>query len=296
MNKSAGYTLFSLASPKKTIPLIGKIHTVDEAGAENMEFQVKCKCGSPISIREEDVFSEIRCPFCGKSYLLSELDEELYQLYYSRRKAEFEISNQSIRKYSGAGGKVVIPNDVFFVSDRAFARNGSVENVVCQSLKNIGNEAFANCTGLKEIVFADGLESIGASAFGGCRSLGKINLPASVTLVDEEAFVNCKGITEVAFARGSKATIGKSAFEGCEKIAEIKLRDGMRVGERAFADCENLDKVVIDGVVSLKDGAFADCGRLTVYITCKKGLVAPKWFNSKAFGKHTKIVWNYKEA
>lgn len=260
-----------------------------------MEFQVKCKCGSAISVREEEVFSEVRCPFCGKSYLLSELDEELYKLYYSRRKAEFEISNQSVKKYSGGGGMVVIPNDVFFVSDRAFMRNGSVENVVCPpSLKNIGNEAFANCAGLKEIRFAEGLENVGANAFGGCRSLGKINVPASVTLIDEEAFVNCKGITKVAFTRGCKATIGKSAFEGCEKIAEIELREGMRAGERAFADCENLEKVIIDGSVSLKDDAFADCGRLTVYIACKKGLLTPKWFNPKAFGKNAKIVWNYK--
>lgn len=78
-----------------------------------MEFQVKCKCGSAISVPEEDVFKEIRCPFCGKSYLLAELDEDLYKLYYSRRKAEFEISNQTIKKYNGVGGKVLIPNDVF---------------------------------------------------------------------------------------------------------------------------------------------------------------------------------------
>lgn len=260
-----------------------------------MEFQVKCKCGSSISVREEDVFNEVRCPFCGKSYLLSELDEELYRLYYSRRKAEFEISNQSIKRYGGAGGKVIIPNDVFFVSDRAFARNGSVEYVVCPpSLKNIGNEAFANCAGLKDVGFAEGLESIGASAFGGCRSIGKIKIPASVTLIDEEAFVNCKGITTLTFAGGSKAAISKSSFEGCEKLAEITLREGMRVGERAFADCENLEKVILDGSVSIKDDAFSGCGKLTVYIACKKGLLTPKWFNPKAFGKNAKIVWNYK--
>lgn len=260
-----------------------------------MEFQVKCKCGSSISVREEDVFNDIRCPFCGKTYLLAELDEDLFKLYYSRRKAEFEISNQTVKKYNGVGGKVIIPNDVFFVSDRAFARNGSVEYAVFpSSLKNIGNEAFANCVGLKEVAFANGLESIGASAFGGCRSLAKIDIPASVTLVEEEAFINCKGATKISFAKGCKATIGKSAFEGCEKLSEAVLREGMRVNERAFADCENLEKIIIDGAVNIKDDAFSGCGKLTVYIACKKGLLTPKWFNPKAFGKNAKIVWNYK--
>lgn len=260
-----------------------------------MEFQVKCKCGSSISVSEEDVFNEIRCPFCGKSYLLSELDEDLFKLYYVRRESEFEISNQSIKKYNGVGGKVIIPNDVIFISDRAFARNGSIEYAVCpSSLKNVGNEAFANCAGLKEVSFAEGLESIGASAFGGCRSLAKLNIPSSVTLIDEEAFINCKGVTKVAFAVGSKATIGKSAFEGCEKLVEVTLRDGMRVGERAFADCENLEKVILDGSVGLKDGAFSGCGKLTVYVTCKKGLFTPKWFNPKAFDKNARIIWGGK--
>ncbi len=260
-----------------------------------MEFQVKCKCGSAVGVKEEDVFGEIRCPFCGKSYLLSELDEDLYALYYSRRRAEFEISNQAIKKYDGVGGKVIIPNDVFFISDRAFARNGTVEYVVCPpSLKSVGNEAFANCVGLKEVDFENGTESIGARAFGGCRSLGKVFIPASVTLIDEEAFVNCKGITCLSFAAESKAAIGKSAFEGCEKLAEVKLYEGMRVGEYAFSGCESLEKVVLCGSVSLKDGAFEGCGKITVYIACKKGLFTPKWFNPKAFGKNVKIVWNYK--
>ena len=261
-----------------------------------MEFQVKCKCGSSIVVREEDVFKEVRCPYCGKKYLLSELDEDLYKLYYSRRKAEFEISNQSIKKYSGVGGKVLIPNDVFSVSDRAFARNGNIEYVVCPaSLKNIGSDAFASCAGLKEIDFSEGLTSIGARAFGGCRSLNKISIPASVELIDEEAFVNCKAVTRLAFAPGSKATIGRSAFEGLDKLTEVELREGMRADEYAFNGCESLEKVVLDGAVALKDNAFSGCDSLTVYIACKKGLFTPKWFNPKAFGKLTKIVWNYKQ-
>ncbi len=261
-----------------------------------MEFQVKCKCGSAISVPEEDVFKEIRCPFCGKSYLLAELDEDLYKLYYSRRKAEFEISNQTIKKYNGVGGKVLIPNDVFSVSDRSFARNGNIEYVVCpSSLKSVGNDAFASCAGLKEIDFSEGLETIGERAFVGCRSLSRINIPASVGLIGEEAFANCTGVTKLAFASGCKATIGKSAFEGLGKLSEVELRDGMRADEYAFNDCESLEKVVLGGTVTLKDNAFAGCGALTVYIAAKKGLLTPKWFNPKAFGKNVKVVWNYKE-
>lgn len=261
---------------------------------EAMEFEVSCKCGSALTVGDGDVFSKIRCPYCGNSYLLGELDSELYDLYFEKRKNEFEIGNQTLKKYSGTGGKIMIPKDVLTVADRAFLRNGTVEGVVCPSeLKYIGASAFQNCFGLKEAVFGNGLETIGNGAFVSCTGLGKIEIPSSVALIDEEAFMGCKGITRLTFSPDAKTVLGKSAFEGLERLSELELFDGMKVESHAFLDCTNLEKLVLNGTVALSDGAFAGCKKLTVYVASKKGFGAPKWFNQKAFPSNVKVVWNY---
>lgn len=55
------------------------------------------------------------------------------------------------------------------------------------SLKSIEEEAFYQDTSLQEVILPDGVETIGARAFAE-SSLTKINLPSTLTLIDDSAF------------------------------------------------------------------------------------------------------------
>ncbi len=59
-----------------------------------------------------------------------------------------------------------------------------------QGVQYIGAHAFQN-TAFRRIEFCDGLEYIGYNAFAGCASLEEIDLPDSVTRLDDGAFAYC---------------------------------------------------------------------------------------------------------
>ncbi len=88
------------------------------------------------------------------------------------------------------------------------------------SLRNIGNESFSGCTGLREIVISCGNAVIGANAFAGCTNLASVKLPQLLTSVGSGAFTNCVSLTaiELSMCSDSVNSFGKSIFAGCTKL------------------------------------------------------------------------------
>lgn len=117
---------------------------------------------------------------------------------------------------------------VLYFCPYAFApTDGAI--TLASTLTSIGQYAFANCTGVKTIAFADGasvssfsigsnafqnatnlssfalpsgLKTIAANTFSGCESLKKIVVPNTVTLIQAGAFAGCTGLEEVEFEEG----------------------------------------------------------------------------------------------
>ncbi|MEI6754419.1 MAG: leucine-rich repeat protein [Paludibacter sp.] len=65
------------------------------------------------------------------------------------------------------------------------------------SVKNIGNNAYKNSTGLYSISLPNTLDSIGVSAFNGCTNLTSISIPATVKAIGDSAFYNCSSLTSI---------------------------------------------------------------------------------------------------
>jgi hypothetical protein len=92
----------------------------------------------------------------------------------------------------GADGDIVIPNTV----------------------TSLGEYAFADCSSLLSISFADNstLATIGSYAFYNAR-ISSIIIPNSVTLIGYSAFADCYFLTNVTFQSSSNlTTIGSQAF------------------------------------------------------------------------------------
>jgi hypothetical protein len=66
------------------------------------------------------------------------------------------------------------------------------------TVTNIGNYAFQDCTGLSGVTIPGSVSSIGSQAFYSCASLTSVTIPASVTLGDN-AFSSCNNLTNVYF-------------------------------------------------------------------------------------------------
>ena len=205
-----------------------------------------------------------------------------------RNTQDFEIENGILKKYTGPGGDVEIPESVTAIGDHAFQECRSLTNIVlpdsvtaiggwafmyCRSLTSIiipdsvtaiGTRAFDGCSSLTSIVLPDSITAIGASAFNGCRSLTSIVIPDSVTAIGYDAFYGCSSLTSIVIP-DSVTAIGAGAFGSCSSLTSIVLPDSVTaIGDRAFYGCSSLTSVTIpERVTTIGDEAFDGCKKLS---------------------------------
>lgn len=152
-------------------------------------------------------------------------------------------------------GRVVVPSDVDEYS--------------------VFTEAFAMCTGLKEVRLQDGLKIIGPNLFWGCTDLERVELPDSITEIygssewmtggreNSGAFAGCASLKSITIPPKVKV-IPFNAFQNCTSLEEIIIPDGVTViGERAFRNCVNLKHVTLpSSLKTLGRTAFDGCTAL----------------------------------
>ena len=111
------------------------------------------------------------------------------------------------------------------------------------SVKSIGDGAFAYCSGLTELTLPNSVKSIGRYAFQGCSGLTELTLPNSVKSIGDRAFAYCSGLTELTLPN-SVTSIGNCAFGGCSGLTELTLPNSITsIGDYAFAYCSDLSKI-----------------------------------------------------
>ena len=152
-------------------------------------------------------------------------------------------------------GRVVVPSDVGEYS--------------------VGTEAFAMCTGLKEVRLPDGLKIISSNLFWGCTDLERVELPDSITEIwgssewmtggrdNSGAFAGCARLKSITIPPKVKV-IPFNAFQNCTSLEEVIIPDGVTViGERAFRNCVNLKHVTLpSSLKTLGRTAFDGCTAL----------------------------------
>ena len=100
------------------------------------------------------------------------------------------------------------------IDNSAFSGASNIKNVVIpNTVTNIGEFSFQNCTSLISVVFTptSTLTNIGASAFFGCSALPIISIPASVSNINDSVFQGCALLSKVTFL-GAIPTIGPNNF------------------------------------------------------------------------------------
>ncbi len=223
---------------------------------------------------------------------------------------------------------ISIPDSVTNIGNYAFFGCNSLESVIMSNtVKNIGNSAFRNCTSLTSITIPNSVTSIGNIAFADCDSLSdvyylgtpeewlsisfvdsranptnnganlycnnilvtQINVPNSITNIDDHAFIGCVSLASITIPN-SVTSIGEESFCDCTSLASITFRENSclrsigwaafwnctslksivipscvtSIGGVAFGNCTSLKSIVIPScVMSIGDGAFVNCSSLT---------------------------------
>ena len=127
--------------------------------------------------------------------------------------------------------KIVAGGDYYYY-DNLF------NNKVYTSNDEIGEYAFAYCSGLTSLTLPVGITSIGEFAFSGCSGLTSLNLPAGITSIDKYAFSGCSRLTSLTLPAGI-TSIGEFAFSYCSGLTSIYVyaEKVPRIGLYAFEGC-----------------------------------------------------------
>lgn len=170
--------------------------------------------------------------------------------------------------YNGYSGDIVIPSTVTY-------------NSVVYDVKEIGENAFHNCTSLTAITIPDGVTSIGDVAFGLCIGLTSIFIPSSVTSIGSSAFAQCSGLNSIIVDSGNAVydsrgncnaiieTSSNSLIRGCKNTTIPSSVTS--IGGDAFSNyywnggfANFITSINLpDGVTSIGGSAFAYCNDLT---------------------------------
>ncbi len=191
-----------------------------------------------------------------------------------------------------------------------FIGYGENHSTFCASLGGLfapyGEEDYAKCVplSLKKVILTSG-ETVVEEAFKGCSGLACIELPDSVTSIDDKAFCGCSSLSSIIVSENNKKyksvdgnlysssgknlikyAVGKTdksftvpdgvtaiyphAFDGCAALSILQISDTVKeIGYNAFADCKNLTSVhVPKSLLAIGLYAFDGCVNLeNIYIT-----------------------------
>lgn len=108
----------------------------------------------------------------------------------------------TITAYLGADENVSVPQTingkpVVAIGDSAFRNCAGIKNVsIPEGVVSIENNAFSNCVNLEKISLAESVATIGEKAFFGCNILNRVELTRSVTSIGDYAFGYLYGTTK----------------------------------------------------------------------------------------------------
>lgn len=164
----------------------------------------------------------------------------------------------------------------------------------------VGDEAFADCSSLRQIVFSDIMEELGSCAFDRCTSLQEITIPKNVDSIAAYTFADCSSLRQITVSSGnaeytsvdgvlfnkdqtklycypagktdtsyaipgSVTSIYSGAFSSCASLTRVDISAKVTsIGFQSFYECEALKEVHIPAsVTSIANDSFANCKSLS---------------------------------
>ena len=158
---------------------------------------------------------------------------------------------------------IVLPDTITKIGDEAFAEcTGLTSLVIPDSVTKIGERAFYYCTSLVSVNIPDGVTTIEAGTFSGCLELASISIPDSVHTIENGAFTNCTSLTSVTLP-DSVTKISPYCFSGCSSLASFTISAQITaIGAYAFEKCTALTEMTIPNTVKvLGEKIFSETGK-----------------------------------
>ncbi|HEV2327570.1 MAG TPA: leucine-rich repeat domain-containing protein [Verrucomicrobiae bacterium] len=166
-------------------------------------------------------------------------------------------------------GAVIIPSTtngypVVNIGDDAFANHGITSVTIPDSVTNIGEATFYDCTSLASVSLGNGLVTLGTLGFEDCSALTGITFPSSLTSIGSYEFNHCSSLASLTIPN-TVTNIGDNAFAYCNDLTNVTIGSGITTfPSYAFYECTSLPGIDIPtNITSIGDYVLSDCTLLT---------------------------------
>ncbi len=197
-----------------------------------------------------------------------------------------------------------IPNNITIIGDLAFYKCGLTSIYLPSSINQLGSNPFAFCSSLESIsvdpsnliydsrnscnaiinsttlelvagckntIMPNNITAIGNYAFAAQGLTGILEIPLTVTTINEGAFCGCDNLTGTLNIPNSVTYIGRDAFNSCCGFTgSLIIPNSVNIiGAYAFAFCDNYTGTLVIGnsVTEIGDWAFVNCSGFTEAIS-----------------------------
>ena len=116
--------------------------------------------------------------------------------------------------------ELVIPDGVTALARNFYGFKSLTSVTMPETLERLGDQTFANCTGLTSVEIPASVKSIG-SAFWCCTGLETITLSEGLETIGASTFYGCSALTEITIPSTVTEFTGYMTFSGCSALAEI---------------------------------------------------------------------------
>lgn len=174
--------------------------------------------------------------------------------------------------YTATSYDVSEDNDLYYCTNLSYAFTGTnlTKVVWPATMWEVGENALAYCSDLKEFVLGSETNEIKPHAFSRCSALETITLTPKIIYIDEFAFSDCSSLKSIALPAGLEM-LDKSCFLGCSSLASVTFGDVTEIREKVFYGCKALTNVVLPATLTKLDkAAFDGCSSLTEITLPKK--------------------------
>ena len=132
------------------------------------------------------------------------------------------------------GTSYTVPGTCTKLEGYAFMANPYLEEINLNSVTEMGEDIFYNCTALQSMIVPEGITMLTGSTFGNCTSLKTVTLPETLEVIGSGCFYNCVALEQITIPEAVN-TINENAFFNCATLTSITLSENVKtIGDYAL--------------------------------------------------------------